>query len=299
MKNRYVISVLAAFVLLSGCIMEDRSDCTCDVLLSFVYTGDGSTDIFPEKIDKVNLYVYSADGHELVTEYEFGEEALAAEQGCHLHLPPGDYRLVCWGNAKERTHIHTPYEEAKVAESVWFRSDDAFYGSDALYFSDLEITVPETLQDVVETCRFESSHIDVLVKLKGFKGALTPSGSPASISVVHQGCPAYTDFFNNPSDEKCSVTPMIYDDPDEDDSYILEYNVLRFAESEETSLAVLDAASGNEVYRLHLADFIARNGIEIDGRQEAVLAIRITLGPVGVDVVEWNIEEVGPGFDKE
>ena len=92
---------------------------------------------------------------------------------------------------------------------------------------------------------------------------------------------------------------MIYDDPDEDDSYILEYNVLRFAESEETSLAVLDAASGNEVYRLHLADFIARNGIEIDGRQEAVLAIRITLGPVGVDVVEWNIEEVGPGFDKE
>ena len=45
----------AAFCLLTGCIREDRSDCSCDVFLDFLYTGDGQTDIFPDKIDKVNM----------------------------------------------------------------------------------------------------------------------------------------------------------------------------------------------------------------------------------------------------
>lgn len=301
MKIRCLISALVAAVLclVSGCIREDRSDCTCDVLLSFIYTGDGDTDIFPEKIDRVNLYVYSADGRTLVGEYVFDKAALTESQGAHLHLAPGEYRIVCWGNAFEKTHVHTVYNEDKVAEPVFFTPEtDTFTGSDALYFSEAEISVPETLVDVEETCFFESSHIDMYVMLKGFKGAIGPSGDEVGITFGHTGCPAWTDFFNTASDEKCEVFPELADDPENADSYILEYNVLRFTEDEPTSIVLTDSADGRELYTLSLPEFIDRYGVEVDGKQEAIVGIRLTLGPVGVTVEEWNVEDVTPGFDK-
>ena len=296
MKIRYVISLIAAFSLLTGCIREDRSDCTCDVLLSFIYMGDGDDDIFPEKIDQVNMYVYSAADNSLAGEYVFDKDALTAEQGAHLHLFPGNYRIVCWGNMFENTQVEKTYSEAKVAEPVWFKSD-SYTGTDPLYFSDVEISVPESLQDVTETCEFESSHIDMYVKLKGFRGAIGPSGEEVRISFRHTDVPAYTDFSNTPADEKCEVAPALSEDPEDEDSYILEYNVLRFGEDERNSIVLTDNAGGSELYSLSIPEFIDRFGLEVDGRQEAIVPILITLGPTGVTVEEWNIKDVTPGFD--
>lgn len=289
-----------AFCLLTGCIREDRSDCSCDVFLDFLYTGDGQTDIFPDKIDKVNMYVYSAADRSLAGEYELDKAALTEYQGIHLYLRPGDYRIVCWGNAAERTHIHKVYDEAKVGEPVWFKSDEFFTGNDELYFSELEISVPETLRDVEGTCNFECSHIDMYVQLKGFKGAIGPDGQKADIVVAHTGLPAYTDFFNVPAqNEKCEVIPEIHDDPDNEDSYILKYHVLRFSEQEETAIDIRDL-EGNSILDdgpISVTDFISNYGVEIDDVQEASVAIKLTLGPVGVEVADWNIVDVKPGFD--
>lgn len=300
MKSGLFILLGAAFCLLTGCIREDRSDCSCDVFLDFLYTGDGQTDIFPDKIDKVNMYVYSAADRSLAGEYELDKAALTEHQGIHLYLRPGDYRIVCWGNAAERTHIHKVYDEAKVGEPVWFKSDEFFTGNDELYFSELEISVPETLRDVEGTCNFECSHIDMYVHLKGFKGAIGPDGQKADITVAHTGVPAYTDFFNVPAqDERCEVIPEIHDDPDNDDSYILKYHVLRFSEQEETAIDIRDL-EGNSILDegpISVTDFIRNYGVEIDGVQEASVAIKLTLGPIGVEVADWNIVDVKPGFD--
>lgn len=300
MKSGLLILLGAAFCLLTGCIREDRSDCSCDVFLDFLYTGDGQTDIFPDKIDKVNMYVYSAADRSLAGEYELDKAALTEHQGIHLYLRPGDYRIVCWGNAAERTHIHKVYDEAKVAEPVWFKSDEFFTGNDELYFSELEISVPETLRDVEGTCNFECSHIDMYVQLKGFKGAIGPDGQKADITVAHTGVPAYTDFFNVPAqNEKCEVIPEIHDDPDNEDSYILRYHVLRFSEQEETAIDIRDL-EGNSILDegpISVTDFIRNYGVEIDGVQEASVAIKLTLGPIGVEVADWNIVDVKPGFD--
>lgn len=293
---RYLISAVTAAACLSGCIWEDRSDCACDVILAFRYYGDGDTDIFRDKIGKVNLYVYSADGHSLEGEYSFDAAALAESQGTHLQLRPGDYRIVCWGNVLENTRVHTVYDEAKVAEPGFFGQGQSFSGTDDLYFSSIEITVPETLADVVDTCMFECSHIDMMLKLKGFKGAIGARSEDGSITVTHKGCPAYTDFHNVPSREKCDVVPELKDDPDEADSYILEYKVLRFSENENTSI-VLTGGDGRELYSLSVPQFIDTYGLELDGKQEAGLSIRIILGPTGISMEEWNIEDVTPGFD--
>lgn len=318
MNLRYNISVLliaAMAGLSSGCIREDRSDCTCDVLLSFVYTGDGTSDIFPEKIDKVSLYVYSAGDNSLAGTYEFDKSDLTALQGAHIRLVPGDYRIVCWGNSADRTHVHTVYDGAHVAELAHLSPGLSFNGTDDLYFSDLEVTVPETLVDVSGVCEFESSHIDMYVKLRGFKNALLRAGdrhipgnkadagetpaaaADATVKLTHTGCPEYTDFFNSPSSDKCDVEPVIMDDPEEENSYLLVYNVLRFTESEDTDIVLTTADDGREFYRLSVPEFVDRYGIDVDGKQEARVAIIITLGPTGVDVSEWNIEDVDPGFD--
>ena len=136
------------------------------------------------------------------------------------------------------------------------------------------------------------------MQLKGFKGAIGPDGHEADIVVAHTGLPAYTDFFNVPAqDERCEVIPEIQDDPDNDDSYILKYHVLRFSEQEETALEIRDPEDNSTMHTVSVTDFIRDNGIGIDDIQEASIGIRLILGPIGVDVVEWNVEDVKPGFD--
>lgn len=296
MRNKYIISLIAAIGLLTGCIREDRSDCTCDVMLSFIYLGDEQTDIFPDKIDKVNMYIYSSVDNSLVEEHTFDKAALTETQGAHLYLKPGEYRIVCWGNVFDRTVVNPTWGDAKVAEPALFKSE-TYIGTDPLYFGSIEVTVPETLQKVQGTCYFESSHIDMFIRLKGFKGAIGPTGDEISLCVTQTGCPVYTDFFNIPASDKCNVTASLMDDPDNEDSYIMRYNVLRFMENENLDLVLTDNADGHEIYSLSIPDFIERFDLEVYDRQEALVPIQIVLGPTGIEAVDWNVEEVFPGFD--
>ena len=329
MRLNSAIALTVATVLLTGAcsIRDDRSDCTSDVILDFLYTGDGETDIFPDKIDKVNMYVYAED-NSIAGEYIFEKDALTANQGAHLHLFPGNYRIVCWGNAFDNTRIETDFAGAKVAEPAWFdglvsktmptghdtgkglapQSDvmsseteqSGYRGTDPLYFSALEISVPESLQDVTGTCVFKSSHIDMKVRLKGFRDAIDADGENSGIAFSHTGCPAYTDFRNVPSaDNRCNVYPALTEDPDDEESYILQYNVLRFGEDERTTLEITDPGDAGTFHTVSISDFIRQYEIEVDGKQEAVIAVQLTLGSVGIEVVEWNIEDVNPGFDKD
>ena len=72
----YMLFTLAvAMPWLNGCIREDRDDCKGRVMLRFRYVGDGTTDIFPDKIEKVTVYVYSADNGALVGVSEYDKTA--------------------------------------------------------------------------------------------------------------------------------------------------------------------------------------------------------------------------------
>jgi disulfide oxidoreductase YuzD len=59
-KLLYLVVLLAPLVLLASCIKEDYTDCE-RCTLTFSYTGDGTWDIFPEKITRVSLYVFNSD----------------------------------------------------------------------------------------------------------------------------------------------------------------------------------------------------------------------------------------------
>ena len=48
-------------LLMTGCIRENMDDCKGKVTLRFRYVGDGTTDIFAEKIDKANRELASIE----------------------------------------------------------------------------------------------------------------------------------------------------------------------------------------------------------------------------------------------
>ncbi len=291
------MTLTVAVALAAGCIRDDRSDCTCSVDLSFLYYGDGTSDIFPTKVDKVNLYVYSS-ANVLVEEHTYNKSALSERQGAHLDLMPGDYHIVLWGNAFDNTTVKTDWASASVSEPAWTKAD-SYVGTDSLYFSCIDLNVPTTLVDVNETCYFDCSHIDMHVKVTGFVGAFEEDGTLiTSITLNHTNCPAWTDFNNVPSTaDLCEVNPPASADPDDSSAYIFTYNVLRFKEADPTTLEIKDQ-NGNVAYTVDLAQFIADNAIALDDVQEAEVRVEISLNGVTVEVIEWIVEEVTPGFDK-
>ena len=48
---------------LSSCIREDLSECFSDNLLEMSYKGDGTEEIFPDKICRVDMYVFDSEGN--------------------------------------------------------------------------------------------------------------------------------------------------------------------------------------------------------------------------------------------
>ncbi len=59
--TKYILSLMF-LASLNGCIKEDMSDCPGNCTLKFSYVGDGTTQIFQDKIHKVDMYVFDSDG---------------------------------------------------------------------------------------------------------------------------------------------------------------------------------------------------------------------------------------------
>ena len=150
---RYISALLIACMCLTGCIRENIDDCETPVDLEFQYFGNGIVDIFPDRIDSVLMYVYELPSGKLRQTKEIFKEELAARQGADLRLNPGDYRIVCWGNAGEGSSIDT---EGKVITSSEYAGGDVPSGIEELYFGTVDLNVPQTLRAVKETVVYEA-----------------------------------------------------------------------------------------------------------------------------------------------
>lgn len=85
--------MIVTLPLAGGCIRENMDDCKGKVTLRFRYVGDGTTDIFPEKIEHVTMYVYSIADGSLAAIQKYDDNALAAYQGADVMLFQAGTRL--------------------------------------------------------------------------------------------------------------------------------------------------------------------------------------------------------------
>ena len=268
----YMLFTLAvAMPWLNGCIREDRDDCKGRVMLRFRYVGDGTTDIFPDKIEKVTVYVYSADNGALVGVSEYDKTALTKYQGADIYLFPGRYEVVCWGNILENSRAR---EGDRVAAPEHFTQDD-IATNDRLYYGSLEVEVPETLAETDCFCDFVSSHVKMQVRLEGFVGSVAPGTGVGGTPDFHLAMTV---------------------DPQDPSSYIAAFNTLRFNDDNDIMLQV-HSGTRAVLHEFGLADFLDQHQIGVEGYHEAMVSIRIRANATGVVVEDWESVDVTPGFD--
>ena len=266
-------------------------DCKGKVTLRFRYVGDGTTDIFPEKIEHVTMYVYSIADGSLAAIQKYDDNALAAYQGADVMLFPGRYEVVCWGNALEETTIN---EGEKIAANGYFENTD-IATNDPLYYGTIEIEVPETLVENNYICDFVCSHVKFRVRVEGFDQ--TTMGVP-SLELTQLA--SFTDFDNVPSDEeRCSYHPVLAAGSDgEQTVYTAEFNTLRFNDDNDIMLRLHSDETRVVAHEFPLADFLQEHNIAVEGVNEVTVPILIRFSPIGVTIDDWDSVPVNPDFGK-
>ena len=294
MRKLYTYLLLCMIVTLplaGGCIRENMDDCKGKVTLRFRYVGDGTTDIFPEKIEHVTMYVYSIADGSLAAIQKYDDNALAAYQGADVMLFPGRYEVVCWGNALDETTIN---EGEKIAADGYFENTD-IATNDPLYYGSIEIEVPETLVENNYICDFVCSHVKFRVRVEGFDQ--TTMGVP-SLELTQLA--SFTDFDNVPSDEeRCSYHPVLAAGSDgEQTVYTAEFNTLRFNDDNDIMLRLHSDETRVVAHEFPLADFLHEHNIAVEGVNEVTVPIRIRFSPIGVTIDDWDSVPVNPDFGK-
>lgn len=279
-------------VLATGCIKEDMEP--CDVNLIFRYLGDGTKDIFPEKIEKLDLYVYG-ESEALIETISLDQGDLKRFQGTSLILPAGKYRVVCWGNSESNTLLkQVSALSTAVAAAPHYFTKELISTNDSLYFGSRQIEIFQN-NSIADTVYFSSSHIKMRIELEGLEDIATADGySPIEIEIGN--LKPTVDFTNTFSSENVLYRPIVYREDDKS-AFLSKLNVLRFNDDNTVYINLINKKSNNLIYTLKLKDFMKDNRITVDGINEVTIGIRFRFNGTSVTVSPWDEEVIKPGFD--
>ncbi|MCD7935257.1 MAG: FimB/Mfa2 family fimbrial subunit [Tannerellaceae bacterium] len=291
-----ILVLWGVLLLVSGCIKENVDNCFRNAyLLSFIYYGDGTADIFDSKIESVRLYVFDTDG-EYVTHYSVPETELADFQGTHPELQPGEYEVVCWGNVTGLSEIIG--EESSLDQhflySRAYRLGESITDVDSLYYGRQTIRVPQ--QEGTDTVFFRSAHIKIEVYIEGLSTTnadVRAVGDPQGWLVVNHVYTGYN-FEMEVTGETAVMNPPLNRSATGE---MLEahFHVFRFGNENDISIDVYNG-DGVEVYSLNLQKFMAQHEIQVEGINEVTIPIYIRFEGiyVHVSVREWDEQPVDP-----
>lgn len=291
MKQITYFSIILLVALTTGCIKEDLD--SCDTNLLFRYFGDGTKDIFPEKIEKVDLYVYSENGA-LVETIGLDQDDLRRNQGTPLNLPAGKYRVVCWGNTRNDTRIDQAMtiNTALVAAPHYF-TKELITTNDSLYIGSRDIDIYQDASST-DTVYFSSSHIKMYIELEGLEEVAQADGtSPIDIEIGNLS--PTVNFAKTFSSENVSYRPVVRKEGNTS-GYKSRFNVLRFNDKNSIYINLVSKETNKTIYTLNLKDFMQNNHISVDGINEVTVGIRFRFNGTSVTVQPWDEEVIKPGL---
>ncbi len=204
MKHSKLPLLLLCAMTLAGCVKEEPED--CHITINFGYKGDGNTEIFSEKIDHFDLYVF--DENEQVVEgfapYHPTPAELAA-QSMRVYLPTGrSYHAVAVGNM-EHSELYSLHEGTVDSTKIMHPGHTILNNAPSdidthphLYLGREGVDIPLTA-GTTHTIDFNSSHVDMIVEVAGLPA---PSSGPTrqaavDLSLEHINLPGWTDFNMN------------------------------------------------------------------------------------------------------
>ena len=284
----------------TSCIREDLSDCFSTNTLLLSYKGDGETEIFGDKICRVEMYVFDAENR-CVANGVLPPNEVEARAAKLPQLKPGDYRIVCLGN----TH-HTQVDNVASCDFSRITFADGGYfagetvsGNDSLYYASASYTAEPYdagREDRTQVVGFASSHYKVSVEVAG----VPASGQRADGTLVLELCNVSpcTDFENRACGE--ATTYRLESKYDVGRALLTaRANIMRHKNHEDVALCVRPASGGEPLAEVNFAEFLAMHEDVIDcTRQEVLIPIRIEFksGSVSITVPEWYVDEVKPEF---
>lgn len=273
--------VMLIWGLCSSCISEDHSDCYNLYWLQLSYVGDGTEEIFQDKIDKVHLYIF--DQHSTcVYDKPLSEQEVRSQRTLLPKLDEGTYSIVCLGNPYE-TNVHG------LSSAEW--QDVLFSGNDPNYHASLEYVIePYSMkkQESSSTAVFACSHYDISVIIEG---------APASDilpTVVISGTSSHTDFTNEVCGEPIDYTMTV---AREGEYLVSTCNIFRHLNHQDVNLKVL-AQDGSELAVVNFQDFISRHGIDCT-KHEVHIPFKVTFKSADVEITlpGWEDTPVTPDFN--
>lgn len=289
MKRVASILFCILFISQAACIRDDRSHCPSPVnaYLTFSYTGDtNEPEMFAQMIDHVTLMAFGEDGKRVVSS-TINKSELERLQGTELFLEPGNYRIICWGNADEHTEM-TACEDFTTGRLHHpdFLTDADIPTNSHLYHGTYTLSVPSD-GIVTGDIPFRAAHINVEVYIRG------ASIKEHSIQ-AHQLMPQYNlEMADNQPFETTYYPQSVYNE-----ERMLEeclFQVLRF--SDDNPVVIEIRQPSGDILAIDLKQYMAENKITVNGKNEATVPVLVEYNDLGVvlKIPEWLVHDVTPG----
>lgn len=311
MKRYYAAAMLAVTLIISGCIKPDRDDCglkyNC-VLLFQLNEQDASGSLMAEKLNSIDVLIFDANNH-YVTKAYANQAELKQFPGVKLSLDPGEYNIVSWGNACERSQFSSFTDnkfEGCYIEMVSSENGSAlYYAPDknstrtasgvnlTRYEDDMEIykvVVPPN--SVVEkTMTFARAHRRLNVYLERYN--TEPDAPLVEINKI----PYKVDFFlNTASDRKTYKQQARYQETSLGDMLLASFDTPIADFSYDMILNVMKKSDGTPVVQpLNLKQYVDENAALITDMNEIDILIKFnTDATVSITMPSWDNINVDP-----
>lgn len=284
----------------ASCVREDLSDCYDTGKLVLSYRGDGETEIFGEKICRVEMYVFDAE-NKCVGSGTLPADQVASRTAVLPPLEPGDYRIICLGNTHS-TGVNNlescRFDQMRFAAGDYWSGGNVA-GNDSLYYASASYTVNSysfSAGRQPQVVEFASAHYKVLAEVVGVSGSGGRSGGIPVLELCNVS--PCTDFENRACGE--AATYRLATEYDGGNMLLTaRANIMRHKNHEDVSLCLLTASGEEKLAEVNFAEFLEAHRDVIDcSRQEVLIPIRIELksGNVTITVPEWYVEDVKPEF---